>query len=105
MRWGRCPQGILTLIDRRYLMQKHFGKCARRRYMETPLLLEEEFGDVTIRFAHRGLRWVKMAHAVGISVAGLRARQGYGFRRPNHTTHLFPPATNSAAPRHDTWKR
>ena len=60
-----------------------------------PSMLEDEFGDLTIRFAQRGLRWVEMEQAVGISVpnrryrAELRAHQGYGLRRPIHTTHLF----------------
>ena len=46
-----------------------------------PLVMEEEFVDLTIRYAQRGLRWVKMAKAVGVSVtnrsfrAELRARQ------------------------------
>ena len=60
-----------------------------------PFLLEEEFYDLTSRFARRGLGWVKMAQAVAIIVenrryrAELRARQGYGLRRSNRTTHLF----------------
>ena len=60
-----------------------------------PLLIEEKFCAITIRFAHRGMRWVGMAQEVGISLANrryrseLRARQGYGMCRPTQTTHLF----------------
>ena len=30
-----------------------------------PLFLEEELGDLSVRFAHRSLRWEKMAHRTG----------------------------------------
>ena len=60
-----------------------------------PMLLGEEFIDLSIRFAQRGLRWAQMAQSVGISAADRRslsemgARNGYGKRRPANPAPLF----------------
>ena len=53
-----------------------------------PLCLEDGFTDISIRFAQRGIRWIKMARPAGISAANrrcrseLRARVGYGRLKP-----------------------
>ena len=49
-----------------------------------PVVLEEEFSELPIRFAKRGIRWIKLAQMAGISAPNRRFRSeqradaGYG---------------------------
>ena len=60
-----------------------------------PFCAEEEFDDLATRIAQRGLRWVRMSQAHGVSVANrryrgeMRARSGYGHLKPTIPTPLY----------------
>ena len=62
-----------------------------------PLCLEEVFIDLEIRFAQRGLRWIKMAQSSGISATnrrfrgGQRSLVGYGRLKPKNPTPFLAP--------------
>ena len=61
-----------------------------------PTNREEDFSDLAIRLAQRGMRWVKLALAHGITMANRRIRSesrafyGYGINRPGNTPKLPP---------------
>ena len=60
-----------------------------------PTCPEEEYSDLPIRFAHRGLRWARLASAHGIAMAHRRMRTesrpyyGYGVKKPDNAPQLF----------------
>ena len=60
-----------------------------------PVLIEEEFSELAIRFAKRGIRWVKMAQMTNIQAANRRirsehrARVGYGRLKPQDRVPAF----------------
>ena len=60
-----------------------------------PVLIEEEFSELAIRFAKRGLRWVKMAQMTNIQSANRRirgehrARVCYGRLKPCDRVPVF----------------
>ena len=60
-----------------------------------PTCPEEDFSDLAVRFARRGLRWIRMALAHGITLANRRIRSesrayyGYGSNKPGNAPQLF----------------
>ena len=56
---------------------------------------EEDFSDLAVRFAQRGLRWIRLASTHGITMAtrrirsGTRAFYGYGINKPSSAPQLF----------------
>ena len=73
-----------------------------------PTCLEEEFSELAIRFAKRGVRWVEIAQVYGVSAADRRVRSehrakvGYGRLKPDERAPVFPPAKISTSPKPNT---
>ena len=62
-----------------------------------PICIEGEFSEIAIRYAKRGLRWIKMAQMTTIQAANRRIRSehranvGYGRMKPADRAPVFSP--------------